>query len=451
MNASMTQIGFHQIIITPPIGFPTDGTGFAEMPGEEVADDLRVRVMSLEDAHGQRCVFVTADLLYIPRAMTWRIKRWAFDHLGLRPGAVILNASHTHSGPFLHPLNDPASVHYVEGIEKAIRVGIERSFADARPSDLSFGLLHSDWGISRRRLKEDGSCELALLPNPDNYFDPDLPVLMVKDATSGALRGVWWSYACHPTSRRGNYFSADYPGAVERHLKRTLGDDVAVHFAQGAGGDIKPRFFSADGKNFRQPDWNELDEAGAKLAQFIAESLTGSAFSPVDLDLATAELDFPVPYNLSGVPTEDELFAMLDSEEAAGAVKPLVRRGWARLMLEGMRQGTLPQHHQMTAAAIKLGSALTLVALSDEVVAGLGRAVKEAWGPGRCIFLGYTHFTEVYVPTAKMLIEGGYEPIRSLYYTLQHGVQPAPFAGSVEEVVVKAATDVMRMASSPRG
>lgn len=421
------------------------------MPGQEVADDLCVRVMSLEDAAGQRCVFVTADLLYMPRAMTWRIKRWASHHLGLRPGSVILNASHTHSGPFLHPVNDPASVHYLESVEKAIRVGIEKSLADARPSDLSFGLLSSDWGISRRRRKDDGSCELSLLPAPDNYFDPDLPVLMVKDAASGALRGVWWSYACHPTSRRGHYFSADYPGAVERHLKRILGDEVAVLFAQGAGGDIKPRFFSDDGKSFRQPDWHELDEAGAKLALFIAESLRGRAFSRVDLELSTAELDFPVPYDLSGVPTEDELFAMLDCEEITGGVNPVVRRCWARLMLEGIRQGKLPPHHRMTASAVKLGPALTLVALSDEVAAGLGRAVKEAWGPGNCIFLGYTHFTEVYVPTVKMLTEGGYEPIRSLYYTLQHGVQPAPFTGSVEEVVVKAAIDVMRMASSPRG
>lgn len=432
----MPKVGFVETDITPPLGFPIDGSCFAEMHAQRVDDPLFLRVMTLQDDKGARCALVTADLLYFPRDMSWRIKRWAEDTLAMDGAAVILNGSHTHCGPFLHPVYDPDRIDYVESIEWAVRDGIERALRDAVPSEVRYGLLQSHFGINRRRVGPDGQCDPGMLPNENGYYDPDLPVLAVYDAAGEKLNGLWFSYACHPTSRRDAYFSADYPGAIVRHLKAKLGRDVHAHFAQGAGGDVKVRFIDQATNRFRPASWDDVDQLGERVAGEIVEQLTPEHFAPIELDLAFAECEFELPYDMDQVWDEKRL-----RDQAGGATPPpfgvTLRHGryWARLMLEAIHMDRLVDHHRMVATKMRLTDDLQLIALSDEVVAEIGRMVKGMFSPGRTIFLGYTNHTEVYVPIARMLAEGGYESVRSVQYALQHNLQPAPFSSDVDTVI----------------
>jgi len=437
----MAKVGFAETDITPPIGFPIDGSCFAEMHTQRVDDPLFVRVMTMEDDKGDRCAFVTADLLYFPRDMSWRVKRWAEEALGMDGAAVILNGSHTHCGPFLHPVYDPERIDYVEKLEQTVRDGIEQALRDAQPSEVRYGLLQSHFGISRRRVGADGKCSMSLLPSEEGYYDPDLPVLAVYDAGGDKLRGLWFSYACHPTSRRDAYFSADYPGAIVRHLKAKLGGDMHAHFAQGAGGDVKVRFIDHEKQTFCAASWDEVDRLGERIAGEIVEQLTPDHFAPIQLDLAFAEREFDAPYDMDLMMDETQLRRLADGEKPPFAVGPRHARYWARLMLEAIHMDRLADHHRMVATKMRLADDLQLIALSDEVVAEIGRMVKDMYDPapapgaGRTILLGYTNHTEVYVPIARMLAEGGYESVRSVQYTLQHNLQPAPFSPDIDAVV----------------
>lgn len=432
----MAKVGFFQKDITPPLGWPLDGSCYREMHTTAVRDPLFLRIMTLHDDHGRMAALVTADLLYFPRDMNWRIKRWIADELDQPEAAIILNGSHTHTGPFLHPNYDPPEVAYVESIEQAIRAGVRQAMAEAEPAQIRYALLQVDIGVSRRLPRGDGTVERMMRPNEAGYYDPDLPVLAVYDASGASLRGLWFSYACHPTGRRGPFWSADFPGGIVRNLKQRLGEHVQAHFAQGAGGDIKPRFYDRQTQKFVFAEDDQIDAMGRKVADQVAAALEAGAFKPIDLDLAFAEKEFDVPYDMARVPSVKQLTEMAQAQEDASlGVTPRCLRYWARKMLDAIHMGRLKDHHRMMVTRIRLNRHLQIIALSDEVVAELGRMVKDCFPPGEVILLGYSGFTEVYVPVSRMLVEGGYEPVASLYYTIQHNLQTSTFMPQVEDQV----------------
>src|SRR5262249_10579488 len=66
-------------------------------PSEGSRDPLAARALVLE-GNGQRLTWLTLDVVAVDRAFTARTAR-ALEEAGLRPGTLIVSASHTHSGP----------------------------------------------------------------------------------------------------------------------------------------------------------------------------------------------------------------------------------------------------------------------------------------------------------------------------------------------------------------
>ena len=91
--------------------------------------------------------------------------------------------------------------------------------------------------------------------------------------------------------------------------------------------------------------------------------------------------------------------------------------------------------------AFALGDQLTMVALSGEVVVDYAiRLQKELGGEGRTLWVAaYANDVIGYIPSVRVLKEGGYEAVES-YYGKRW---PAPLAEDVESIVVKAAHEVV--------
>lgn len=109
-------------------------------------------------------------------------------------------------------------------------------------------------------------------------------------------------------------------------------------------------------------------------------------------------------------------------------------RLWASWTLEHLRAGTLPRGFRMHLTRASLGESLQLLALSGEVTAEVGRALKDLFPGLPTVFLGYCSYTDAYIPTAQMLPEGGHEALCSVFF---HD-RPAPFAASIDEVLREA-------------
>ena len=86
-------------------------------------------------------------------------------------------------------------------------------------------------------------------------------------------------------------------------------------------------------------------------------------------------------------------------------------RSWmASRMLESLDKGQkLPTHYRAPVAVWQFGSDLTLVALSGEVVVDYVHLIERAIGPLQLWLSGYNNDVFGYLPSARVLAEGGYE------------------------------------------
>ena len=91
---------------------------------------------------------------------------------------------------------------------------------------------------------------------------------------------------------------------------------------------------------------------------------------------------------------------------------------------------------------LRLGS-LSLAALSGEVVVDYALAIKRKYGSGTWV-AGYTDSVFGYVPSVRVLREGGYEGGDAMLYF----GRPGPFADTVEATVLNG-VDALMAATAP--
>jgi neutral ceramidase len=95
--------------------------------------------------------------------------------------------------------------------------------------------------------------------------------------------------------------------------------------------------------------------------------------------------------------------------------------------------------------AIRFGNDVTLLALGGEVVVDYALRTKREYA-GNLIVAGYSNDVMSYIPTARILQEGGYEPVDSMIY---YG-QPGPYADDVEERITDGIHKVMKRVGATR-
>ena len=428
----MTKAGFFEADVTPPIGSHLVGFPSRSGGSQGVDDPLYLRIVALEDDAGERVVLVTADLLKWPRDMSWRTKMWAEEELGLPSPALILNLSHTHSAAALflqrcYP-HWPVDREYLCSLEQTIREGIAAALEDLQPARIEHGMHEAHFGINRRKRNPETGV-MGLGKNEEGYYDPEMPVFAFYRGDD--LAAVLYSYACHPTSKNKLLVSADWPGQVAQGLTEELGEEVMTPFAQGAGASIMTRISERDGEEEYVAYWREV-------AGRIAEFVRSEAMAPMELDLATDEREFELPYDASRIPSRAELLNMASpyDTEIPDGLRPANRsivRLWARDRLEEMRTGTIPESFRMHLTRWRLNEGLQVLAMSGEVTAEVGRAVKDMFPERETAFLGYCTYTDAYIPTAEMLPEGGHEALGSVFFH----ERPAPFASEIDEIIAR--------------
>jgi hypothetical protein len=246
-----------------------------------------------------------------------------------------------------------------------------------------------------------------------------------------------YSYACHPTSKNKLLISADWPGLVARGLREELGEGVITPFAQGAGASVMPRVQERDGEEQYEGYWREA-------AGEIADYVRSGEMDEIDLDLAASEREFELPYDMSKMPSREELLNMsspYDTEIPEGfrpANRSIIRL-WARDLLEQVRTDTVPEGFRMHLTRWRLNDAIQLLAMSGEVTAEVGRAVKDLFPERETTFLGYCTYTDAYIPTAEMLPQGGHEALGSMCFH----ERPAPFVPQIDEIIAREAKSLV--------
>ncbi len=410
----MNKAGFFYADITPSRSVYLNGYASRSKPSEGVNDPLCLRIVALEDKYAQRIVIVTADMFAFPKALSERIRQW------IAPLPILLNASHTHCAPLLEPHycapEWEVDQTYVDKLEAMLKKGITAALADLQPVIIKFAVSDIHVGINRRRKNDFG--QVGMRPNPSGLYNAAVPVFAFY--RSEQLEALLYSCNCHPTSRGGQLISADYPGTIAQHLP------VSALFAQGACGSAKPRFFDNETMRFHSASQDELDKLGRNTANEIMKLVQSEKLQKINLDFSYHAVDFDLPLDTAQMPPAASYQEIIDNPKSF----PYERHSAAAL-LRWQTEGSLATSCAMHLGNFKLTDKIRIITLSGEVTAEAAQLIEKHYPEENVFVWGHSPYAAAYIPTAAMLLEGGYEACESQqFYALS-----APFSSEIDAII----------------
>jgi len=425
------KVGLAQVKVTPEQPVLMAGYAARTKPFEKVATDLYVKALVLEDGQGHRGALVTSDLIGFPAAVAEPICERIQKSTGLARAEILLNSSHTHTGPQvslkLASKDDPGegenqrTIEYTRNLQDKVVDVVERAAARLEPAQLSWGTGVVHFVMNRREFTPNG---VVLGANPKGLADRSVPVLQVA-AADGTPRAIIFGAAVHNTTLRTDYYQicGDYAGYAQTLLQEKY-PGVQAMFMLGCAGDADPYPFG---------NMELARQHGTALADDVIRILsTAKKLKPVHGPLQVAFANARLPLQ-TGMSKEDlqKLAAEKRSPRSWGAAQMVT-------LLE--RGEKLPTHYACPLSVWQFGQDLTLVGLSGEVVVDYVTLLEKALGPNDLWVAAYCHDVFGYLPSAHVLAEGGYET-RGLY-----SGGAGFFAPEAQDVLVQAVQDLAKKA-----
>jgi len=417
-----------RVELTPPPGSPLAGYGAR---GDAVAagahDPLEAVLLSLRDARsaGERVTWVVVDAVAVDGGLARAVADAVGAALDCPPDAVLVCATHTHSGPAgwtrrVHPA-------FPESADEAMRATLVRRVGQAAAE-----LVGTEREV--RLIVADGPAPGIGTNRTDPAGPHDASVgLLAFIEESGAVGGLLVDHACHATvlGHDNLRWSADWPGASRRTLAaalatgRPFGDGrdsgprpaPTVAVVQGSAGDASPRFVR------RAQSFGEVDRLGGLLAAHALEALLGARPEAAGPGPKVRRDTFTLPTR--PLPALAEARRLVAEAEAAWravatAEGPGPRERIARTRHEGavllasVAEVGLPPTLELPVTVVALGDDAWLH-LPVELFASLGLEIRAGSPFARTRVVGYTDGYFGYVADRAAHEAGVYEASASLF------------------------------------
>ncbi len=412
--------GVAKTVITPKETIWMAGFGSREKPSEGVRQDIYVRAAALQDADGKTAVIATLDLAGIEKEMADAIAERCGREFNLPRDRLVLNISHTHSGPVaglvLMPLYDLTAQQrevvrkYTDDVIAKSVETIGQAIKALQPATVEFGQSLAGIAVNRRRATQRS------LPGP---VDHDVPVLAIRTPDK-KLVAVLVGYAAHATALNDYLISNDWPGfALSEIEQRHPG--VTALFLQGCGGDANPLPRRVE----------KLARMYGEILAFAVDEVLRGRMTPLTGSLRTTLETTEVPFH--HVPTRAEL------DQRSHDANPFVRQHAKRLLEVLARDGKIAATYPYPVQVWQFGKELTFIALGGEVVVDYSLRLKARYGFDRTWVAGYSNDILAYIPSRRVLNEGGYEGGESMIYF----GRPSRFGAAVEEIIVEKVNDLV--------
>jgi hypothetical protein len=301
-------------------------------PGQGALDEVAVRALVIYVGE-TRVTWITADLIAVDQGFTRQLSE-RLTASGIRAGALIVSASHTHSGPgaFLAPAVfaitavDREDAMVRDAVLDAMVEAVRRAGAGARDARMAVATTDAP-PVTVSRLGVGVDRELVVLKFTTGRGEP---------------LALVWNYAIHGTmlGPRNRRLSGDVMGVASRAVEEVLG--VPVLFVNGAVGDVSPRRHGE----------TEQAHTGRELANAIrAAWASATPVSATSLTARTTRVRLPSP--------------ALSLRQCTGWWMP----AFARLPLGRV----LPDDTELVAVAL---GRVAWVTMPGEPVSALGRQIK---------------------------------------------------------------------------
>ena len=375
--------------ITPQRPLQMAGYAARKEPAEGAEQDLFAKAVAIEDSDGNRVVFITLDLIGVIEELRTKVAGEVETKYQLPPQALLMNASHTHCGP-AYGRDDAKD--YFDSLQKTLVELVGQALERLQPATLSYSFARASVAMNRRTPTATG---YRNHPNPRGPVDHAVPVLSIRSPEDGALRAVVFGYACHNTTMGFRKWLGDYAGYAQEYFQKDH-PGVTALFMMGCGGDQNP-----------------YPRSELKYAQMHGRTLATAVEAALEVNQRTTQHQRPLRGPLRcALETVDLKFATPDRPDFPYPVQ-----------------------------VVRFGDDLLLIALGNEVVVDYSLRLKHELGrpDGPAIWVaGYSNVYSGYVPSRRVLLEGGYE------------ARSRPWDPSLEERIIGKVHELVKRVNSPQ-
>jgi hypothetical protein len=376
-----------------------------------IHDPLLAQALVLDD--GDRAVAIVAlDICNVAREFTDDVRRRVQSLTGISPEAVLLNASHNHSGPPGVPRRSGVSLGqapaaydgYAAALPDLVAGAVFSAFYNRRPARIGAGM-GSAPEISVNRVHRD------------DPKDEQVGVLRI-DGDDGRPIATVARFSCHGTCMAGQtlLWNADFIAPLRDAVARERAGETL--FLQGCAGDVAPWDFWFGNDEAKRHTYENRDELGRRLGAEVLRVLPtvemsadvrlgySSRLLPIErrklawdddeLDLVGRSLENAAPPEFPEYWTDD-----LHTTNSAQRFQLHYQRGAVRMYRDMRARQDDPLVVEVQALAI--GNVAAIVANPFELFNGPGLEIqaKSPFGSAPTLVLGYTNDYLGYLPRTQ--------------------------------------------------
>ncbi len=389
------------------------GYGSRRAPNAGISQRIFAKALAIGgDAEGP-AVLVTVDNCGVPASMRDEVVRRLKTKTRVTDERFAICSSHTHCAPMLIGVlpnlfsmdipaeHVPAIERYTRELTDHIEQAALAALADRKPATLAWSVGKVGFATNRRKF-------------PQKPVDHDLPVLRVTGA-DGGVRAIFTSYACHCTTLAIDEIHGDWAGCAQEALQREFPGAIALT-AIGCGADQNPN--PRRTMELVRQYGEDLGAEAKRIVQTEMKPVTG----PLACQSRQIELAFDT------LPTREEWQTLAASKTPAIAYH--ATKNLARLD----RGEALPTKLPYLVQAWSFGDDLAMVFLPGEVTVDYSLRIKREFDHARTWVNAYSNDVPCYIPSRRVLDEGGYEGAGAMVYY----DRPTKFAPDVEERILQA-------------
>ncbi len=412
------QAGAASVDITPDYPVRLSGYGGRRVPNTGVSQHIFAKALAIGSDQEVPAVLVTVDNVGVPASMRDEVLRRLSVKTKVTGDRFAICSSHTHCAPMLIGMlpnlfgmdipaeHLPAIERYTRELTDNIEKVALAALADRKPATLAWSVGKVGFAANRRSF-------------PTKPVDHDLPVLRVT-GEDGKVRAIFTSYACHCTTIGIDEIHGDWAGVAQEALQREFPGAIALT-AIGCGADQNPN--PRRTMELVKQYGEDLGAEAKRLVQAQMKPVSG----PMTCQAKQIELAF------DKLPTREEWQTLATDPKAAVAYH--ANKNLARLD----RGETIPTHLPYLVQRWSFGDDLAMVFLPGEITVDYSLRIKREFDRSRMWVNGYSNDVPCYVPSRRVLDEGGYEGAGAMVYY----DRPTKFAPDVEERIMRAVHEVM--------
>jgi len=255
------QAGAAIINVTPQKPMFLHGYPHVERTSEGIHDPLYASALVIDNGEMQ-IGFCAVDVVFISREIAANVRIRVHEKTGIPKQNLMISASHTHSGPvafsdiFYDPVVPKADPEYISYLTNKLVDVYVKAFQNERASKIAITTADGTGVGGNRRSKTD-------------ITDPEVPVVILKDAETNRIFALSTIYCMHPTilHEDSKLYSADFPGYTREFIKREFGEDAILLYHTGPSGNQSPRHF------VKSNTFDEAERLGYKLGTEIKMSV----------------------------------------------------------------------------------------------------------------------------------------------------------------------------------